>query len=107
MRLGHDVLLQGQGRLVCSSACAERGQCGTVQDRGKVVLGGRTAATTLAHDVYFPVDAQAQIAAVQSFPVQQVSGGEPFAINFYAVIVPEGEAGWVAGWCLAEVQGTQ
>jgi hypothetical protein len=106
-RLGHDTLLQGQGRLVCSSACAERGQCGTIQNQGQVVLGGRSNATTVAQDVYFQVDTLVQIAIAQSYPVQQVAGGEPFLVNFYAVISPGGEAGWVPGWCLAEVQGAQ
>lgn len=106
-RLGHDILLQGQARLVCSGACAERGQCGTIQGEGQVVLGGRSNATTVAHDVYFPAETQVLIANAQSYPLQQLSGGEPFLINFYAIISPGGEAGWVAGWCLAEVQGGQ
>lgn len=106
VRLGHDRLLQGQGRLICSNACAERGQCGTVQEGGSVVLGGGAEAKTIAHDIYLPADVQVQIAAVQSYPVQQMSGGDPFPINFYAVIAPDGGAGWVAGWCLAEAQET-
>lgn len=107
VRLGHDILLQGEGRLVCSGLCAERGQCGTIRDRGNVVLGGRAEAKTFAHDVYLPAGSQVQIATAQSFPVQQLSGGDPFLINFYAVIIPGGEAGWVAGWCLAEAPNAQ
>lgn len=105
--LGHDIYLSGQGRLVCSSVCAERGQCGSIADQGQVVLGGRTNATTFAHDVYFPVNSQVQILNAQAFPVQQVSGGDPFSINFYEIAIPGGESGWVAGWCLAAVQEAQ
>ena len=105
--LGHDKLLSGQGRLVCSSACAERGQCGSIADQSQVVLGGRDGAMTSAHDVYFPVNSQVQILNALAYPVQQRSGGDPFYVNFYAIAIPGGESGWVAGWCLAAIQETQ
>lgn len=99
------MLLQGQGWLVCSSLCAEQGQCGAVQGQGDVILGGRTEAKTSVHDIYYPENTQVQIVAAQPYLVQRVTGGEPFSVKFYAVIPPIGEGGWVAGWCLAAGQG--
>ena len=105
--LGNDTLLSGQAQLVCSNACANRGQCGSVADQSQVVLGGRDGAMTSAHDVYFPVNSQVQILGAVAYPVQQVSGGDSFYVNFYAIAIPGGESGWVAGWCLAATQETQ
>ncbi len=103
--LGHDILLQGQGRLVCSSECAERGQCGDIRGQGSVVLGGRFEPLTVEHDVYFPANTQVTIMGVQTYQAMLVSQGEPFLANFYVISLPDGEMGWVAGWCLAQVDG--
>ncbi len=103
--LGHDIPLQGQGRLVCSNECAVRGQCGDIRGRGKVVLGGRFEPLTVAHDIYFPANTQVDIFATQTYQAMLVTQGELFLVNFYAIAVPGGETGWVAGWCLAQVNG--
>lgn len=105
--LGHDAMLQGQGRLVCSTQCAEHGQCGEIRSLGKVVLAGRFEPVTVGHDVYFPADMQVPILAAQTFQAQLLSQEEPFLVNFYAIAMPDGESGWVAGWCLAQAEGAQ
>lgn len=103
--LGHDIPLQGQGRLVCSSECAGRGQCGDIRSQGSVVLGGRFEPLTVGHDIYFPANTQVTILTMQTYQAMRITQGEPFLVNFYAISVPGGETGWVAGWCLAQVDG--
>ncbi len=91
--------------LLCSQACQERGQCGTIANQSTVVLGGIFQAQTSSHDVFFPTATRVAINNVTPFWVRQLVDGQQFSINFYNVTAPDGKSGWVAGWCVAAPEG--
>lgn len=99
--LGHDTQLGAGATLICSQVCAERGQCGTAVDQGEVILGGHDQPRLAQQNVLFPVSAAITVLETSSYNVRQLSGGDPFPINFYKIATAEGKIGWVAGWCLA------
>ena len=104
--LGHEVRLEGEGVLVCSQACQERGQCGTTTaDSQTVILGGLVEPRTGPHDTFLPAQDRVIINSVVPFTLRQIQDLSELSINFYNVTSPAtGQSGWVAGWCVAQPQ---
>jgi hypothetical protein len=100
--LGDTTALTGNGVLVCSEACAARGQCGTTTERGDVVLASTIAPSTRGHDLAASAGTPVVINAMVSEPVLSSTTGQEFSANYYQVTLPDRPLpAWVAGWCLA------
>jgi hypothetical protein len=100
-RLGHEVHMEGNGRLLCSQACSQRGQCGHNENWQEFVLGHRDFPATQNHNVLLPVGDLVTVNWAEERQVEPVQGGEPFILRFYHVTTVDQIGGWVAGWCLA------
>jgi hypothetical protein len=99
--LGDVTTLTGSAILVCSQACADRGQCGTTAELGEVVLGSTFAPSTRQHDIAAPVGSLATITSMQSEPMIQSATGQEFAVNYYYLTIANKPfPAWVAGWCV-------
>ncbi|MCB8943782.1 MAG: hypothetical protein H6658_08505 [Ardenticatenaceae bacterium] len=108
-RTGDVVLLEqgGQGKVVCSAACLQWGQCGAKTDgSGNVVLAGRGGPTVVNHELIFPAQTSVLIDGQEVRTLQPISGGDPISMNFYYVVTADGtnKGGWVAGWCVQAAQ---
>lgn len=99
--LGDTTDLQGQAIVTCSTACAERGQCGTAVDGSRVVLGGQGGPTVENHDMVFAVDTAVPIYEMRIQQVETLATAQQFNLRFYHIQRPDGLNGWVSGWCLA------
>jgi len=99
--LGDTADLQGEATVTCSTACAERGQCGSAPDGSQVVLGGLAGPAVENHDLRFAVDTAVPILGSSMRTVETLATANPFDLRFYLIQRPDGTAGWVAGWCLA------
>jgi hypothetical protein len=94
--------------LVCSTECAERGQCGTLEGENKapVVLGGANGPVVEPeqHDVFFLAGTSAEIKENMEVTLVE-EGGREFQHTFSRIefVNPLGdiaETGWVADWCI-------
>lgn len=89
--------------LTCSQECADRGQCGESQERGRVVLlsTGQPAVSPLDHNLAVADGASVSVLEVRSLNVTENATGFEFPVNFYRVLVHSRNVeGWVAGWCI-------
>jgi hypothetical protein len=96
-----------QATLICSEECAARGQCGTLADDSKVILGQDSGPIVRGHNRFFMenvtvvVDETTErrlVAASNGVPLPEA---EPFAHIFYRVTQPEiPKTAWVSGWCI-------
>jgi hypothetical protein len=99
--LGDTVNLTGNGVLVCSQACAARGQCGATAELGDVVLASTVAPATRGHDVAAPGGTLVAINTMVSEPILAGASGQESVTNYYQVILPDRAfPAWVAGWCI-------
>ena len=100
---GNEQLLAGDAVVVCSQACAERGQCGErLEEGGEVVLASETGPATTGHSFVLPDQATVAIVEARAEQVVQTSDQVTFPLNFYYVTEQaSGSSGWVAGWCIA------
>jgi len=97
-----------QATLVCSEECAARGQCGTLSDETKAVLGHDSGPIVRGHNRFFVenvvvnVDETTQrdlVGALNGVPLLEAT---PFPHIFYRVTQPEiAKTAWVSGWCIA------
>ncbi len=99
--LGDTAALQGQAVVTCSTACAERGQCGTIPDGGQVVLGSQIGPVLANHERMFPAGSMVTILESREQMVETVMTLEQFPLRFYHIQPADRVDGWVAGWCLA------
>lgn len=90
-----------QVTVVCSEACANRGQCGQTADGRSVILAHPDQPAVRDHQILFAADSTAALVATNSQTVQVVATGQQFDQNFYLLTRPEdGRSAWVAGWCV-------
>jgi hypothetical protein len=93
--------------LVCSEECAARGQCGSLSDGTKAILGQDSGPIIRGHNRFFIEGAVVNIdettnrdlvSAVNGVPVFEAI---PFTHTFYRVTQPELlKTAWVSGWCI-------
>ena len=96
-----------QATLVCSEECAARGQCGTLTDDTKVILGQDSGPIVRGHNRFFvenvivTVEETTQrdlIGALNGVPLLEAT---PFPHIFYRVTQAEiAKTAWVSGWCI-------
>jgi hypothetical protein len=99
--LGSDLLLSGEAKLLCSSECIERGQCGTAEQE-KMVLLNSTMAATFGHDMAIRSGTNVTIVDKEMRTAVQLANNETISITFYLVNIRETTPGWVAGWCIGQ-----
>jgi hypothetical protein len=100
--LGNQAQIEGNGRLLCSQSCAERGQCGYNENQQEVVLGHSASPATQNHNQLFQTNQIVTVNFSEDRQVEPVIAGEPFTLRFYYITDGDGlQAGWVAGWCIA------
>ncbi len=103
--LGDTTELQGSATLICSAACAERGQCGSLSDGSQAVLGGSLGPTVAEHDRRFSSGSIVNIMESRMQTVELVAPTQPtapFDLRFYRIQLLDQPDAWVAGWCLTE-----
>ena len=103
--LGDTIELQGSATVICSAACAERGQCGSMTDGSQAVLGGSLGPTVAEHDRRFSSGSFVNIMESRLQTVELVAPTEPtapFDLRFYHIQLLDQPDAWVAGWCLSE-----
>lgn len=89
--------------VTCSQECADRGQCGTSTDRGRVVLlsADQPAVSAVDFELAVADGAAVSVLETRSVDVQENQSGFQFPINFYRVLVHDRNVeGWVAAWCI-------
>jgi hypothetical protein len=88
--------------LVCSEACASRGQCGeTNNGRDQVILGHPDRPAVSDHQLVFGHETAVASINTREETLQIVSTGQQFNHTFYLVTrLDDGRSGWVAGWCV-------
>lgn len=101
-------LAQGdQAEISCSNECAAHGQCGTLDDEQRAVLGHDSGPAITLHNRFFidetlvtieEINTREVIAARDGVPLN--AEATPFPHTFYRV-TGEGKTAWVSGWCLA------
>ena len=99
---GSDLPVAGT-MLTCSQECADRGQCGTSTDLGRVVLLSSDAPAVSPVDFELAVADGATVSVLEtrSVDIQENESGFQFPINFYRVLVHDRNVeGWVAAWCI-------
>lgn len=97
------LLPQTQATLVCNTTCADRGQCGTLDDGSKVVLLASFGPEVVGHDLIVADNTAVIINAMQDMLLQKViDPNTQYAIHFYQVQPPDKPAAWVAGWCIQQ-----
>lgn len=101
-RLGHTRVLRDSGTLVCSQACASRGQCGRTAEQTEVVLLHSIWPATRDHDMAIPANTPVVITNVVTQTMTAVNDTtQVFPLYYYNVSVLDGSrAGWAAGWCV-------
>ena len=93
--------LTGNVVLRCNQTCLDRGQCGTLGNGDRVVLGGSTGPTVDNHDLLFPHDTAAIVQASTTGVVEPLINPTPSQQTFYLIALEDNsKAGWVAGWCV-------
>ncbi len=100
---GDEVEFQPAAAVVlsCSTACAERGQCGTGLDGTPYVLGGQASPLVENHDRRFLANANVNVLESNLQTIESVVDGSQSQLRFYHVQPQDGSAtGWVAGWCV-------
>jgi hypothetical protein len=99
--LGDGALLSGNGTLVCSEVCAQRGQCGTTVEVGTVVLLHSGRPSTRDHDVAIPANTPVVITGVLTETMAAVNNpAQTFLLYYYNVAAQDGSFGWAPGWCV-------
>ena len=86
--------------LQCSDECRARGQCGRELEGGDVVFLASPAPALENHSAAYEANTPVTIVAKEVHSVVQVDDGESLEMSFYSVVLPDGEQGWVPGWCL-------
>lgn len=87
--------------VVCSEACASRGQCGEAADGRRLVFGHPDRPEVRGHQLVFEHETAVFFINTREETLQLVSTGEPFNQTFYLVTRPQDQrSGWVAGWCI-------
>lgn len=99
--LGHNTKLEGEGSLICSKECAQRGQCGETES-GKVILLNTAGPATSGHDRLSPENTQVVIIDFRQETLTQVADGQQLQVYYYLVVPPDHPAGWAAGWCVTQ-----
>jgi hypothetical protein len=100
-QLGHTTLLRDSGTLVCSQACANRGQCGSTAEQGEVVLLHSGWPATRDQDVAIPANTPVMITGVLTETMTAVSDPtQVFPLYYYQVSAQDGSFGWAPGWCV-------
>ena len=104
---GGPLTVGEQATLICSEECAARGQCGSLTDDTKVVLGQDSGPVVRGHNRFFvenvvvTVDETTErtlIGALNGVPLVETT---PFPHTFYRVTQPEiPKTAWVSGWCI-------
>lgn len=100
--VGSDLPVLG-ATLTCSQECADRGQCGTSVDRGRVVLlsADQPAVSPVDFELAVADGAAVSVLETRSVDVVESASGFEFPINFYRVLVQDRNVeGWVAAWCI-------
>jgi hypothetical protein len=99
-RYGDQAELSGQVFLVCSDNCANRAQCGTSPEKGRVVLLSTRGPAGTNHNMSIPENSTVSVAQFRMEQAVTVAQ-EPLTIRYYEVAVPERGNAWVAGWCVS------
>ena len=99
--LGTESVLSGDAKLVCSSDCSDRGQCGTA-DQGEMVLLSSAGPATVGHNMAIPDGTSVTIDHEEKRTVIQAATDQSSEVSFYQVNVPERGPGWAAGWCVGQ-----
>ncbi|HET6444340.1 MAG TPA: hypothetical protein VFI27_07135 [candidate division Zixibacteria bacterium] len=89
-----------EATLQCSDECRARGQCGRELEGGDVVFLSSPAPALANHSAAYEANTPITIVAKEVHSVVQVDDGESLEMSFYSVVLPDGEQGWVPGWCL-------
>jgi hypothetical protein len=86
--------------LQCTSACAERGQCGVGLNQSDNVLLSSQNPAVAGHDVAIVSGARANVRQTVTQTLRTISTQEQFQHRFYQVQIEGQETvGWVAEWC--------
>lgn len=87
--------------LTCSQECASRGQCGSLDDERKAVLGNSVMPETVAHDRVFADGTAVTINRVAMATLEAADTAEQSQLPFYFVATTDpGRSGWIPGWCI-------
>ena len=94
----------------CTEECSQRGQCGITQDDQEltVVLGGLERPLVTEHNVYFTTGLPVSVVESTTRTLQQTNG-EEFEQTFSRIEQRNNlgdiiKVGWVADWCVREVE---
>jgi hypothetical protein len=97
---GDQAELSGQVFLVCSDNCANRAQCGTSPEKGRVVLLSTQGPAGTNHNLSIAENTAVSVVQFRTEPAFSVAQ-ESLTIPYYEVAVPERGNAWVAGWCVS------
>lgn len=86
--------------LQCSDECRDRGQCGKDMEGSDVVLLASSAPALEDHSAAYQANTPVTIVGKEVHSVIQLSDGQSMEMSFYDIVLPDGEQGWVPGWCL-------
>lgn len=95
-----------QAKIACSQECAERGQCGEMDDGRRAVLASEGAPAVAAHNRFFVEETLVTIVGTQPREliaardgVPLIAEATPFPHLFYNVS-DGGKTAYVSEWCL-------
>ncbi|MFZ0548624.1 MAG: hypothetical protein WAM60_24455 [Candidatus Promineifilaceae bacterium] len=102
---GNETPLSGEGYLICSQECSDRGFCGTTNTGVKMVLLNTQGPATQTFDVAIPENTLVPILGFEPELATLLISGEQLSANYYVINNPvNGQPAWVAGWCLGQPQ---
>lgn len=99
--LESEQIIGGEAKLLCSSECKDRGQCGT-SDENEMILLNSAAPATFGHDMAIGSGTNVTIVEQENLTAVQLADSKPLSVTFYLVNIKDTESGWVAGWCVGE-----
>lgn len=96
-----------QAQIACSEECSDRGQCGTLNDGRRAVLGGEFGPAVSGHTRFFLDETLVTIAEIQQRDL--IAARDGVALTTEATAFPhlfyrvegEGKSAWVSEWCVA------
>ena len=94
-------LTGSQVRLVCDDRCAERAQCGALEDGSLVGFMKRDNPDVNNHDLTYPAGTVASVLGTGAEQVEEIVTGTLLTTTFFKLLLPDGiTQAWVTDWCV-------